>query len=109
MFMSMVKLELGNSQNGLLKAHSVRGRPTTLITVWSVEVGSAEGSSSTVREHSRFFKKLEMICTTLENSAEENMNKHNVTKQRASLMLCDNIGIFEATRKSWLVSSASLN
>ena len=100
MFTSMVKLKLRRSQNGLIKAHSVRGRPTNLITVRSVEVGSAEGSSSTVRECSRFFEKLETICTTPENSTEQNMSKHDITKQRASLMLRDKEGYFEATRKS---------
>ena len=102
MFTSIVKLKLRRSQNGLIKAHSVRGRPTNLITVRSVEVGSAEGSSSTVRERSRFFEKLETICTTPENSAEQNMSKHDITKQRASLMLRDKEGYFEATRKSGL-------
>ena len=102
MFTSMVKLKLRRSQNGLMKAHSVRGRPTNLITVRSVEVGSAEGSSSTVRERSRFLEKLETICTSTENGAEQNMSKHDVTKQRASLMLRDKEGYFEATRKSGL-------
>ena len=52
--MSMVKLKQSWLQNGLIKAHSVCGRPTNLIMVRSVEVGSVEGSSSTVRERSRF-------------------------------------------------------
>ena len=73
MFTSMVKLKLRRSQNGLIKAHSVRRRPTNLITVRSVEVGSAEGSSSTVRERSRFFEKLETICTTPENRTVTNL------------------------------------
>ena len=61
MFTSMVKLKLRRSHNGLIKTHSVPGRTTNLITVRSAEPGSAEGSSGTVKKHSKLFEKLETI------------------------------------------------
>ena len=58
--MSMVKLKLGRSEAGLIQAlYNVRGRPTNLIKVRSIEKGSAEASSSTIRQCSKFYECIE--------------------------------------------------
>ena len=95
LFTSIVKQKLSRSKTGSIQAHNVRGRPTNLVQVRSVEIGSAEASSSTIRQRSKFYERLETICCARKDSAEP---KQDVVQQRSSLIKRNKEGYFEAAK-----------
>ena len=74
MFTSIVKLKLRRSATGTIQAKNARGRPTNLVLIRTVEVGSAEASSSTLGERSKFFERLETVCSTKKDSVSDEPN-----------------------------------
>ena len=87
--------EIITIKTGSIQAHNVRGRPTNLVQVRSVEIGSAEASSSTIRQRSKFYERLETICCARKDSAEP---KQDVVQQRSSLIKRNKEGYFEAAK-----------
>ena len=96
MFTSMVKLKLRRSENGVIQAHNVRGRPTNLLQLRSVEKGSADASSSTLRQCSKFYENVETVCST--NKKDTEAADVDITKQCASLMKRNKDGYLQAAK-----------
>ena len=79
-FKSILKCKLRCSSSGLVQAKNVRGRPTNLVQIRTVEVGSAEASCSTVRQRSKFQERLESICSTpADNQTQTDVNNQSVS------------------------------
>ena len=104
-FTSIVKCKLRRSSSGLIQAKNVRGRPTNLVQIRNVKVGSAEASCSTVRKRSKFYERLESICST----PADNQTQTDVNNQRASLMKRNKQGFHEAAKIAGLTVFNNLN
>ena len=101
MFTSIVKLKFRRSATGTIQAKNAQGRPTNLVSIRTVEVGSAEASSSTLRERSKFFERLETVCSTKNDTVSDKPND-DVNKQRASLMKRNTESYLEASKVAGL-------
>ena len=96
-FTSVAKLKLHGSATGTIQVKNARGRPTNLVSICTVDVGSAEANSSTLRERSKFFERLETVCSTKKDSISDEPND-DVNKQRASLMKRNTESYLEAAK-----------
>ena len=59
-------------------------RYASLLQIRSVEKGSADASSSTLRQRSKFYENVETVCST--NKKDTEAADVDINKQRASLM-----------------------
>ena len=100
MFTSIVKLKLRRSATGTIQAKNARGRSTNLVSIRTVEISSAEANNSTLIERSKFFERLETVCSTKKDSVSDEPND-DVNKQRASLMKRNTESYLDAAKVCW--------
>ena len=93
-------------KNWINSGHNVRDRPTNLVQVRSVEIGSAEASSNTIRQRSKFYERLETIRCARKDSAEP---EQDVVQQRSSLNKRNKEGYFKAAKIAGLAILTNLN